>query len=220
MNRAPSLTRLPPPSIRVMSYNVRYEHEGEKKHHQWAERKELLVRTIKDKNPDVIGFQEPKEAQLQYLAQSLPEYKWVGKPRDSTASAEYSAIFYKKDRFELEADYTFWLSDQPEWPAHVSWKGLPRVCTWALLRDNQDGKWFAVFNTHLEWEFDVARRNGLSLILWRMNDLYKQHGCQLPMVLIGGERTAPHMRHSGVDEHTHTHTHPRSKSSCFHGSDC
>ena len=128
------------PNVRVMTFNVRYATapDGD---NAWPKRKTLLIDTVRKFDPDLLGTQEVLALQADYLAESLSDYKLVGVGRDDgKRRGEYSAILFKTARFELVDSGTFWLSETPDVPGSKSWdSALPRVATWARLRDRSTG---------------------------------------------------------------------------------
>src|SRR5690625_2434080 len=71
---------------------------------------------------DIVGLQEVLSYQLDDLTERLPYYGWVGVGRDDGhQKGEYSPILYRKDKFDLIATNTFWLSESPETPGSKSW---------------------------------------------------------------------------------------------------
>ena len=100
---------------------------------------------------------------------------------DFTAG-EYAALLIRAARFAVEASGTFWLSATPEAPGSMSWGNrIPRVCTWAVLRDRVADRRFAVFNTHLDHESQAARAQGVALIVARLDPL----AGRLPVLVLG-----------------------------------
>ena len=96
--------------LRVMSFNIRNGTANDGANH-WNLRKEFLYDVIRDEAPDVLGLQEAVRFQLDALNQHFPEYGEVGIVSGSTRhTGQYSAILYRKDRFELQATGDFWLS--------------------------------------------------------------------------------------------------------------
>ena len=103
-----------PPSVTVMSFNIRYGTAKDGENH-WDKRKEFLVETIKAFNPDLLGTQETIGFQRDYLAQNLPGYGVVGVGRDDgQEKGEMMAVYYRQSRFEKQAEGHFWLSETPE----------------------------------------------------------------------------------------------------------
>ncbi|WP_324759020.1 endonuclease/exonuclease/phosphatase family protein [Haloarcula sp. GH36] len=155
--------------VRVASFNVRYDAASDGRDN-WAHRRRLVAGTIRYHAPAVVGVQEAMTHQLRELQSMLPEYDWVGDPRDSVASGgEHTAIGYRTDRFDCVATGTFWLSETPDEPGSVGWDGAyPRVATWARLAD---GDPLVVVNTHLDHKGEQARRRGVDLVLERLDTL-------------------------------------------------
>lgn len=152
-------------SLKVMSYNIRLDTESDGVN-QWKNRTGRVYDLIKRNNPDLLGVQEAMHNQMMDLKSNLTEYEFVGVARDDgKEKGEYSAIFYKKDKFEVLEQKTFWLSETPEVPGSKSWDAvITRVVTFAILKDNATGKSFAYFNTHFDHIGKEARKNSAKLI--------------------------------------------------------
>ena len=71
---------------------------------------------------------------MQDLKNAMPGYDYIGVGRDDGKQAgEHSAIFYRKEKFEVLDHGDFWLSTITDRP-NKGWDAvLPRICTWALL---------------------------------------------------------------------------------------
>ncbi|MEQ1585142.1 MAG: endonuclease/exonuclease/phosphatase family protein [Cyclobacteriaceae bacterium] len=148
-----------------MSYNIRLDTEADGVN-QWKYRTDKVVALIKKYNPDLLGVQEALHNQMLDLQSNLPDYAFVGVGRDDgKEKGEYSAIFYKKDKFEVLSQNTFWLSENPDVPGSKSWDAaITRVVTWALLKDKSTGKSFTYFNTHFDHIGKEARAKSAALI--------------------------------------------------------
>jgi endonuclease/exonuclease/phosphatase family metal-dependent hydrolase len=143
--------------VRVMTFNVRYgtAPDGE---NRWELRREFLLRVITEFDPDVLGVQEAVRDQIDEIGEALPAHGVVGVGREADGGGEYSAIFFRRARFDLMAADTFWLSDAPETPGSRTWGNtLPRICTWARLLDRRDSRRLTVFNTHWDHESQPSR---------------------------------------------------------------
>src|SRR5688572_9991418 len=68
--------------LRVMSFNIRVSTMVDMGN-TWGLRKGLLVNTIKQFNPDLLGTQESLAAQSDYLRENLPGYEFVGVGRNN-----------------------------------------------------------------------------------------------------------------------------------------
>jgi endonuclease/exonuclease/phosphatase family metal-dependent hydrolase len=165
----------------VMSFNVRYAaaNDGE---NNWDKRKDLACDVVRRQAPDLIGLQEALRVQIDDFRAALPQYAELGVGReDGKTKGEYSAILYRKDRFDVNDSGTFWLSDTPEVPGSITWgNACTRVCTWARFLP-KSGKPFYLFNTHLDHISQPAREKGMALIMSRLTG--RKH--QDPVVLTG-----------------------------------
>lgn len=158
--------------IRVMSFNVRYDNPWDKDN-VWANRRDKVARAIAFYDADIVGTQEVLDNQLEDLKQRLPHYAVTGVGReDGRKQGEYAALWYKRDRFEALATGNFWLSATPDVEGSMGWDGAcVRIASWALLRDCKSGRELLALNTHLDHVGEVARREGVRLILERIDSL-------------------------------------------------
>lgn len=158
--------------IDVMSFNVRYDNPGDSLNN-WRFRKDRVANAIRFYDAEIVGTQEVLHGQLLDLQQRLPEYGVVGVGReDGKEKGEYSALWYKKDRFEVIDSGNFWLSETPEVAGSKGWDGAcERIAAWARLKDKTTGKVILALNTHLDHVGEVARREGVALVLDRAEAL-------------------------------------------------
>ncbi|WP_051865754.1 endonuclease/exonuclease/phosphatase family protein [Metabacillus indicus] len=178
----------PETAMRVMTYNVRYLNSSDPSPHTWAERLPAIVKLIQKENPDIIGTQEAVYQQIQDLDASLLEYKWVGIGREGGSSGEYTAIFYRTDRYELLEYNFFWLSDTPETVGSKNWGNvISRMATWAKFSDRKTNQSFYVVNTHFDHVSAEAREKSAALILEKI----KNFDPALPVLLTGDFNAAP-----------------------------
>jgi endonuclease/exonuclease/phosphatase family metal-dependent hydrolase len=149
-----------------MTFNIRLDHADDSLNN-WQYRKDIAAQAIKNYDVDIVGTQEVLPNQMQDLRERLSEYTALGVGREDGANkGEYSALFYKKDKFKEIKSGTFWLSETPEKPGSMGWDAAcTRVATWALLEDITTSKRFFAINTHLDHIGQKARINGVSLIL-------------------------------------------------------
>ena len=98
----------PPPSpgaaaasadLRVMSFNCRVSTLFDL-HNTWGLRKGLLVDTIRNFGPDLLGTQEVLASQADYLREQLDGYSFVGVGRDDgRRRGEMCGVFFRSDKF-------------------------------------------------------------------------------------------------------------------------
>jgi endonuclease/exonuclease/phosphatase family metal-dependent hydrolase len=177
-----------PLPLRVMSFNIRYDNPGDSLNN-WQYRKDVAAGVIKAYDVDLLGTQEVLANQLNDLQERLPQYAAIGVGRaDGKEAGEYSAIFYKKDKFEAERSGWFWLSETPEVAGSKGWDGAcERIATWAVLKEKHTGKRLFFINTHLDHVGEIARREGVKLLLERAQA--ESNG--LPAVITGDFNASP-----------------------------
>ena len=158
-------------SLSVMTFNMRYDNP-EDGQNNWRFRRERIAGVIKAQEVDVLGTQELLSNQFNDLSGLLTGYQGVGVGRlDGAESGEYCAVFFRKDRFTLLDSGTFWLSETPEVVGSLGWDGAcERIATWVVLRD-RDGRELFFIDTHLDHVGQVARDEGVSLLMKRIETL-------------------------------------------------
>lgn len=149
--------------LRVMTFNIRYA-EPRDGGNRWEARREAVAAVI-DATADIAGLQEALEGQLTDLRRRLPAFEVVARGRERDPDeGEACPVLFRRERFEKVESGTFWLSDAPEKPGSRSWGAtLPRICTWAELRERGSGRRLRVYNAHLDNAAPEARRRGLDL---------------------------------------------------------
>ncbi|MDH5833488.1 endonuclease/exonuclease/phosphatase family protein [Luteimonas kalidii] len=177
-----------PAPLRVMTFNVRVPIDTDD--NRWELRRDALVQTIADADPDLLGTQELVPDQAGLITARLPQLAWFGIARSAEADDEHMGVFYRRDRMRLLESGHFWLSDTPEVPASISWGNLyPRMVTWGLFERRADGQRVALLNTHLPYreQDDAARERGAALIVARLAALPPD----VPVVVLGDFNSAP-----------------------------
>lgn len=160
------ITAFAQPPLNVMTFNIRYNNPGDSLN-AWRYRRDNAALQIRFYEANIVGVQEALYGQLQDLKERLPGYEYIGVGRDDgKAKGEYSAIFYKTARLELQSSATFWLSETPAAIGSKGWDAnLPRIVTWAKFKDRQTQKVFYHFNTHFDHMGKIARRESAHLLL-------------------------------------------------------
>ncbi|MBN8652104.1 MAG: endonuclease/exonuclease/phosphatase family protein [Cytophagales bacterium] len=184
-------------SVKVMSYNIRLDTEADGVN-QWKNRPEKVINLIKKYNPDLFGVQEALHNQMMDLQSGLSEYSYVGVGRDDgKEKGEYSAIFYKKEKFELLTQNTFWLSETPDVPGSKSWDAaITRVVTHAVFKDKTTGKQFLYANTHFDHIGKEARKNSAFMIKTYLKDFvsgsrFNNENLKVPVIVSGDFNSEP-----------------------------
>jgi hexosaminidase len=161
------------PVIRLMTYNIRLNTSSDGIN-AWPHRADHVADMMVHRHgADIIGVQEALWDQLNDLTKRLPGYRWVGVARaDGDRRDEFSAIFFREDRFELIETNTFWLSLRPYRPGSSSWDAaITRIVTWARFKDYKTDAEFVVFNTHFDHRGQRSRRESARLLRRMMPDI-------------------------------------------------
>ncbi len=168
--------------VKVMTYNIRLDTPVDGVN-QWDKRKDKVFALFTKYQPDIFGVQEAKHNQMQDIAGSLKEYAYFGVGRDDgKEKGEYSAVFYRRDRFTVLEQGTFWLSKTPEVPGSKDWDAaITRIATWGRLEDKITGKSFLMVNTHFDHVGKESRRYSAELIKERAQAFSKS----LPVIMTG-----------------------------------
>jgi len=181
-------------ALRVMSFNIRLgvANDGE---NRWDLRKDLVVKTIRDYNPDLLGLQEVFPMQEEYLRKNFPDYLYYGRSRlVNPKDGEACSVMFRKERFEAIKKSTFWLSETENEPGSKSWdSSLPRIANLVGLTDKQaDGKKLIFINTHFDHRGKKAREEAAKIIKNRVSTLEKGVGVVITGDFNSGEGSKPY----------------------------
>jgi endonuclease/exonuclease/phosphatase family metal-dependent hydrolase len=188
MSPAASPTTRPLGVTRVMTFNIRFDNaaDGEDR---WDRRKDFLVDTIRKADPDLLGTQEVVAHQGDYLVEQLKDYASVGTGRDDgKRKGEASTIFFRTSRYELVDSGQSWLSETPDVVGSVGWDAaLPRIVTWAVLRDRGDGYSLLYANTHFDHRGEKARLESAKLLRTLLARIAAAHPDTAGSIILSGD---------------------------------
>jgi len=195
---------VPPDTVTVMTYNIFHDSANPARGVlPWSERRGSVVEIIRSRAPDVIGLQEAKVWQVDWLLEEMPEYAAVARgpfADAGIAGAQTVAVLFLKDRFALRDSGHFWYSESPDVPGShgsVAFGGTPspRMATWVHLvpRDTPQQNGFYLFNTHFiadrqTDDFSLARLKSAELLVQRIAD--RAHR-DTPVIVTGDLNTPP-----------------------------
>jgi endonuclease/exonuclease/phosphatase family metal-dependent hydrolase len=220
-------------ALRVMSFNVRYG-DADDGPNAWKFRRDLVARTIKAFDPDLLGVQEALNLQCDDLEAALGEdYAFHGAGRDDgKARGEFTAIFFRRPRFEPLAGGHFWLSDTPEEPGSRGWDSeCNRMASWVKLRDlaapGGGGAGTVLFiNTHWDHVGKRARLESARLLRAKARELNpsgaaimvgdfnaREHDEEYAQLLRAADDDGPRY----VDAYRATHPDQATEEATFHG---
>jgi len=170
--------------LKVMTFNVRgaFSQDGD---NIWQERAALNVAVIHKHSPDVLGFQELHAANLKTYQHQLSSHDYfLGQPYDFKERHAYNTIFWRRERFNLLANGSFYLSQTPKLAWSTGWDAaLPRTAVWLKLFDKQTNLSFLLINTHLDHRGVQARKESGELIRQRAAELSQDQLNQISSAL-------------------------------------
>jgi endonuclease/exonuclease/phosphatase family metal-dependent hydrolase len=202
--------------LRLMSFNIRTgaANDGINSwNHPTAgviDRKDLVVQTIQNYDPDILGLQEDLDYQGNYIRDNTDGYSMFRRGVQADGDGEMVAILYKTSRFTRARQGTFWLSPTPATPgSEFPNAEFARIVNWLELRDNaNDGLSFVIMNTH--WEHggsdlkDEVRLKSAALMRTRMTEIAPD----LPILFTGDfnadEGSDPYRRLTSRDDFVET----------------
>ncbi len=158
------------PIITTMTFNICYtKYDPEQPDYVderldpevWAmlyapDRGEKIIKTVRDRMPTTVGFQEVTEDWLEVLIAGLGDkYDWVGELNDTDQQRWRNVIFYQRDILELVRTETKWISPTPNEQSRFDTAWQYRIYTLAEFRHKETGTEFTHVNLHLEFLEDV-----------------------------------------------------------------
>jgi endonuclease/exonuclease/phosphatase family metal-dependent hydrolase len=163
-----TIAAAPPPKscapLRVMTYNIRLDLESDGVN-RWSARRDQFIGQLQLMRPAILGLQEVVRRQQADLERNLPNYTFLGLPREAGPMGESSNVAFDRTVFQLKTSGTFWLSPTPAIPSKGWDAAYSRTATWAHLVRRSDGCRYLAVNTHLDNEGQLARLEGAKQIL-------------------------------------------------------
>lgn len=195
-------------TFKALSWNIRLDTPNDAEL-AWPHRAGKVISQLQQQAPDIIGLQEVMWHQLVRLESALPGYQRIGVGRDDGKNAgEFSPLLVRSDRFVILDSGTFWF--HPSWEPDAVQTGalqkgdeeighelighgligkpgwdaaLPRICSWALLKDKHSGKALRALNLHLDHQGAEARRESVKLLAAKIRDWQQSSGA--PVIVMG-----------------------------------
>ncbi len=154
--------------MKFVTFNIRTDHDQDGDN-SFRYRKPLILRTIAEKQPDIICFQEVLPHVADWLRENLTGFTTVGcgRNRGTMLGDEQLTVAYRADKYNLVEMNTFWMSPTPYVPGSrfEEQSSCPRVCTEVLLFERDTEQVVRVLNVHLDHYGAEARRLGLKQAL-------------------------------------------------------
>ena len=177
-------------SLKIVTFNIRnvlYE-DGE---NGFVHRVGMIFDKIIKEAPDIIAFQEIWYPHLVMLRRLLTDYDFYGQRRNEDFRGEGLYVAVKKEKLELLAYETFWISPTPYVPGsrYPIQSDCPRICNMLKLRHGESGKIFRVLNIHLDHISDSARIEGIKCVTGMLREYNSKH--EVPAFILGDFNSYP-----------------------------
>ena len=188
----PLSAKRPAGQYRIMTCNIRItglEEDAPYPERVWENRRDLCVKTIRERKPDMFCLQEVIYDSDKWFEEKFKDYFAYGFPGPEmdpyTEGYHFigkNVIFFRKDRFDFVSAGGYWLSETPLIGGSMSWgTARARHCNWVRLRDRKTGKEFRLLDVHLDHKSDPARKEQIKVV---MADC-AQYPADLPQIICG-----------------------------------
>lgn len=170
---AATVLTAPAQTFSAATYNVRQFNEKDITNgNGWQQRVPVITSLVRFHDFDIFGAQEMFHHQVQDMLAGLPGYDCTGAGRDDGATkGEYSAVFYKTDRFKLLESGHFWLSEDPSRPVKGWDAKYVRICSWGRFLDRKSREKFWFFTLHTDHKGDRAQQESCRLIVSKIKEM-------------------------------------------------
>lgn len=153
--------------LKICTFNLRVAVEGDGINY-FPCRAHRVLETIRTEKPDLIGFQEAKDSQREWLRENLPEYTVLGCGRNKDFLGESVLAAYRTEAFSALDFKQFWLSPTPS-VAGSRFGGdqssCPRTTVAVTLKHRESDTLFRFYNTHLDHKGPMARLLGATQLM-------------------------------------------------------
>ena len=169
-------------SVSVLSLNLRFGLADDGSN-AWDHRKESVVKLFRKHSPDLIGTQEANDFQIDFLAQNLSEYSYIGRREPAPKFWQDNILFYRKS-IVCKDDVHFFLSETPNIPSRSFGSRFPRQATLGLFQVNSQP--LICIDTH--FDFKNPAQMGAARVIQEQLASYDD---DLPIILMGDFNATP-----------------------------
>ena len=164
--------------LNVISFNIRYIASSDTGVQSWSNRSLPLAKYLIDLNADIICMQESASTkQYTFLKDALDGVYEVYRGSNGNNGGVVTAL--RLNAFTILKNEIFWLSETPS-KFSIGWDAKnPRVCHYFMLKHNETGFTFNLFNTHLDHVGTIAPVRSMELITERIKN------SSVPSILAG-----------------------------------
>ena len=168
--------------LSVLSLNLRFGLADDGPN-AWDYRKENVVKLFRRQGPDFIATQEANHFQIDFLAENLPEYGYIGKRHPAPKFWQDNILFYRKT-IVCKDDVHFFLSQTPDIPSRSFGSRYPRQGTLGLFY--LKGQSLICIDTH--FDFETPAQVGAARVIKEQLASYSD---EIPTILMGDFNATP-----------------------------
>lgn len=165
--------------IDVMTFNLRYASAADGSN-AWVntgqnpDRRQVVVQVLSNRAPDIVGFQEGEDVQLDYLVTQFPGYGFERRKPSGGGGNENAAFAWKTNRLELLDRGVFSLGLAPggsywnntpgtNFDPYVYFPDMglnfPRIALWGHFRWKPTGQELFFYTTHFDFNDEPQVRS-------------------------------------------------------------
>lgn len=135
--------------LNLMSFNIRTIASSDTGVRAWDARKAAVLSFINECGADIIGLQEVRIAQFEYISAGLSEqYAALNFSREGGSSAEGLSFIYDATKFKLVSTEKYWLSATPDKQSYGWGESYYRIAVVIVLEHIETGEYVKAINTH------------------------------------------------------------------------
>ena len=197
--------------MRVMTFNLRYASAADGAN-SWSNstqspsRRRVVVMVLSNRMPDVVGFQEGEDGQLDYLTTNMTGYALERQKPSGGSGNENAAFAWNTNRLELLDRGVFSLGTAP---GGSYWNnvpgtnfapydyfpdmglGFPRLALWGHFRWKPTGQEFLFYATHFDFNDEPQVRSAFLI-----NDDARARNARMPaspLAIVVGDYNSSHL---------------------------
>lgn len=168
--------------VSVLSLNLRFGLADDGPN-GWEHRRESVVKLFGEHSPDLIATQEANDFQIDFLAQNLSEYSYIGRRHRAPRFWQDNILFYRKTVMCKDHLHLF-LSETPHIPSRSFGSRFPRQATLGLFHVNSQP--LICIDTHFDFE-NPAQMGAARLIKKQL----ASYDNKIPAILVGDFNATP-----------------------------
>lgn len=173
--------------MQIVTFNLRciYKSDGV---NSFVHRAGMILDTIREKDPEILCFQEATEKNMDFLRKYLaPAYTVLFTQREPGLTGEGLAVAFRQDAVSLYGLEVFWLSPTPDVVAskYPGQSQHSRICQKLWFKNAKTGTCFRIYNLHLEELSEDVRLLQAQQVAKRLDDE------TMPYFVLGDFNTVP-----------------------------